>query len=181
MCTVWPLHQNDWVSRAWIYIKFCIKLEHSFMEIIWMIQKTKAMGNWWLGSFIMTSCLLMHHISCSSVVKHHITRWLSPSTAPLVPFNFWLFPKLKSPLKGKRFQTLNEIQENITGQLMAIGRTLWHPKVPTLKRDWDVIVLCTMFLVSCIFFSKCLYFAYYISGDFLHRPLEGHFVTHSLH
>ena len=35
-----------------------------------------------------------------------------------------LFPKLKSPLKGKRFQEVNEIQENITGQLIAIGRTV---------------------------------------------------------
>ena len=38
--------------------------------------------------------------------------------------DFWLFPKLKSPLKGKRFQTINEIQENTTGQLMVIGRTV---------------------------------------------------------
>ena len=26
------------------------------------------------------------------------------------------------------------------------------------ERDWGVIVLCTMFLVSCIFFNKCLFF-----------------------
>ena len=28
--------------------------------------------------------------------------------------------KLKSPLKGKRFQVVNEFQENTTGQLMVI-------------------------------------------------------------
>ena len=38
--------------------------------------------------------------------------------------DFWLFPKLKSPWKGKRFQTINEIQENTTGQLMVVGRTV---------------------------------------------------------
>ena len=27
-------------------IKFCIKLEHSSMETIWMTQKAIAMGNW---------------------------------------------------------------------------------------------------------------------------------------
>ena len=32
------------------------------------------------------------------------------------------------------------------------------------------IVLCTMFLVSCIFFSKCLYFSYHMIGYFLDRP-----------
>ena len=43
------------------------------------------------------------------------------------------FPKLKSPLKGKRFQTVDEIQENTTGQLMVIGRAVGDPKMPTLK------------------------------------------------
>ena len=38
----------------------------------------------------------------------------------LVPCDFWLFPKLKSPLKGKRFQTMNEIQDKMMGQLMVI-------------------------------------------------------------
>ena len=42
----------------------------------------------------------------------------SPDFAPC---NFWLSPKLKSPLKGKRFQTIIEIQKNTMGQLMAIG------------------------------------------------------------
>ena len=34
------------------------------------------------------------------------------------------FSKTKVPLKGKRFQTMNEIQENTTGQLTATGRTV---------------------------------------------------------
>ena len=35
------------------------------------------------------------------------------------------FPKkLKSLLKGKRFQTFSEIQENTTEQLMVFGRTV---------------------------------------------------------
>ena len=29
-----------------IYIKFCVKLEHSSAETIWMIPKATAMGNW---------------------------------------------------------------------------------------------------------------------------------------
>ena len=35
---------------------------------------------------------------------------------------------------------------------------------------WGVIVLCTMFLVSCVFFNKCLYFSYYMPGYLLDRP-----------
>ena len=49
-------------------------------------------------------------------------------SAPLQPrfgtLCFCLFPKLKSLLKEKRFQTIDEIQENTMGQLMAIGRTV---------------------------------------------------------
>ena len=67
----------------------------------------------------------------------------------LVPCDFWRFPRLKSPLKGKRFQTIDEIQENIMGQLMAIGRTVWGPKVPTLKGTEASLsyVQCFLYLV----------------------------------
>ena len=57
----------------------------------------------------------------------------APYSPDLMPCDFWLFPKLKSPLKRRRFQTVREIQENMMGQLMAIGRTVWVPKVPILK------------------------------------------------
>ena len=36
--------------------------------------------------------------------------------------------------------------------------------------DWGIIVLSTVFLVSCIFFNKCLYFLYYIAEYLLDRP-----------
>ena len=83
--------------------------------------------------------------------------------------NFWLFPKLKSPLKGKRFQTISEIQESMTGQLMMIGRTV-RSQSAYFEGDWGIIVLCTMFLISCIFFNKCLYFSYHVAGYLLDRP-----------
>ena len=61
----------------------------------------------------------------SFLVKHQITQVTQPHYSPdLVPCDSWLFPKLKSPLKGKRFQTINDIQENTTGQLVVIGRTM---------------------------------------------------------
>ena len=75
---------------------------------------------------------LMHRILCRA--KHEITQVTQPCFRPdLVPCNFLLFPKLKSPLKGKRFQIVNEIQENTTGQLMVTGRAVWGPEVPALK------------------------------------------------
>ena len=73
-----------------------------------------------------------------------------PYSPDLVPCEFWLFQKLKLPLKGKRFQIVDEIQENITVQLMVIGRTLWGPKVPTLKVTEASLsyVQCFLYLMS---------------------------------
>ena len=36
--------------EQWIHIRFCVKLKHSSMKTIRMIQKTTAMGNWWLAA-----------------------------------------------------------------------------------------------------------------------------------
>ena len=55
----------------------------------------------------------------------------------LVPCNFWLFPKLKSPLKGKRFQSVDEIQENTMGQLMAIPTKDFSECFEQWKRCWE--------------------------------------------
>ena len=106
----------------------------------------------------------MHHISCSFLVNHQITQVTQLSYSPdLVPRVFWLCPKLKSPLQGKRFQTLIKIQENTMGQLMAIGRTVWGPEVLTLKGT-EV----SLSYIHC--FYKCLYFSYYMPGYLLDRP-----------
>ena len=69
--------------------------------------------------------MLMHHISYNFGEKHQITQVTqAPNSPDLVPRNFWVFQKLKSPLKGKRYQNIDEIQENMMGQLMAIGKTV---------------------------------------------------------
>ena len=63
------------------------------------------------------------HLVQSFLEKHQIAQVTQPPYRPyLVPCDFWLFPKLKSPLKGKKFQTIDEIEENTMGQLMVIGR-----------------------------------------------------------
>ena len=111
---------------------------------------------------IQASCLMQF------LVKHQITqRTQSPNSPELVSYDFWLFPKLKSSLKGKRVQTIIEIQANTMGLLMVIGRSVWHPKVPTLR---GLRCHCPMYNVSCIFFNKCIYFSYYMVGYLLDRP-----------
>ena len=110
-----------------ICINFCVKLELSFLcGNYWDDPEGHSYGQLVISSFITT----MHpahasHLMQSFLVKHQITQVTQPHFSPdLAPCNFWLFPKLKSPLKGKRFQIINEIQENTTGELMAIGGTM---------------------------------------------------------
>ena len=120
---------TKWVGQ-WLCIKLCVKLKHSYVKTIWMID-----GQLVIGSFITIMHLLMHHFSCrvfSPRVSNHPGD-SAPYSPDLVPCDFWLSPKLKSPLQGMSFQTIGEIQENTTGQLMAIGGTVWGPKVPILK------------------------------------------------
>ena len=125
-----------------------------------MIQKLAAMGNrdWQLYH---NNVPTYHHVSCSFLAKHEITQMTqTPYSPDVVPCVFWLFPKLKSPLKGKRFQTVDEIQENMAGQLMVIGSTVSGSKVPTLKGTKVSLSYVQYFLYLvfsvmnlCIFYS----------------------------
>jgi hypothetical protein len=55
----------------------------------------------------------------------------------LAPCNFWLFPKLESPLKGRKFQTADEIKENMTRQLMVILKKNFLDCFEKWKEQWD--------------------------------------------
>ena len=138
---------TKWVEQK-ICIKFCVKLEHSSMETIWMIQKAAAMA---------TDDWQLHHNKASAhalclmqsfLAKLQISQVTQPPYSPgLAPCNFWLFLKLKSPSKEK---TIDEIQENMMGQLMAIGRPVWGPKMPTLEGTEASLshIQCFLYLVS---------------------------------
>ena len=99
-----------------ICIKFCVKLEHSSMEASPMIRRPQlwAAGDWQLHHDKVPTHA--SHLLQKFLVKHQITQVAQPLySLHLVPCDFCFFPKLKSPLKGKRFQTVNEIQENMMG------------------------------------------------------------------
>ena len=143
--------QNDWASRA----TNLHQILHSALAFLpgnySGDSEGRSDGQLVIGSFITKTHPLMHHILCRVfLAKHQITQVTQPPYSPdLATYNGWLFPKLKSPLKGKRFQTISEIQKNMTGQLMAIGRTVWGSKVPALK---GTEVYCPMYDVSCILY-----------------------------
>ena len=94
----------------------------------------RSCGQLVIGSFITTMFWLMRYVSCRVFGK---TSNHPGDSAPLQPrcgtLQLLAFPKRKNTFEGKRFQIVDEIQENMMGQLMAIGRTVWVPKVPILK------------------------------------------------
>ena len=135
-------------------IKLCIKLEHSSVETI-QIQKATAMGNWWLAASSW-QCACSCIMSCAEVfgeISNHPGN-SAPYSSDLAPCYFWLFPQLKSPLKGKRFQTIDEIH-------------VWGPKVPILKGTEASLsyVQCFLYLLQ-----KHFYFSYSMAGYLLDRP-----------
>ena len=166
--------QNDWVSRAthlhqilceaWTFLcgNYLDDSEgHSYGQ-------QSPVGDWQLHH---DNVPLMHHVSCRVCFEKHqlILVTQLPCSPGLASCNFWLFPKLKTCLEGKTFQTISEIQGNMRGKLMVIGD--WENCVRSqgayFEGNWGIIVLCTMFLVSHIFFSKCLYFSHHKAGNLL--------------
>jgi hypothetical protein len=61
------------------------------------------------------------------MAKHSIPVVPHPPYSPdLAPCNFFFFLRLKSALKGKRFQDIVEIQLNTTWQLLAIPKQAYQ-------------------------------------------------------
>ena len=57
------------------------------------------------------------------LAKHNIPTLQHPPYSPdLAPNDFWLFPRLKTKLKGTRFQSIEEIQQNATRELESISK-----------------------------------------------------------
>jgi len=47
---------------------------------------------------------------------------LPPYSPDLAPCNFWLFPKVKMTMKGKRFESIQDIQAATTAQLKTLTK-----------------------------------------------------------
>ena len=104
-CVVVTFKMTEQVEQQ-ICIEFCIKLEHSSVETIGLIQRPPL---WTMGDGQLHHDNVPTHASrlVQFLAKHQITQVTQlPYNPDFVPCDFWLFPKLKSPLKGKRFHTI---------------------------------------------------------------------------
>jgi hypothetical protein len=67
----------------------------------------------------------------TSVVPH------PPYSRDLAPADFFLFPKLKTTLKGCCLQTVEEIRENVIRELCAITESVFQEAFQQWKKRWE--------------------------------------------
>jgi len=88
----------------------------------WILHHDNAPAH---ASLLIRSYLAKHQ---TSVVPH------PPYSPNLTPADFFLFPKLKTTLKERRFQTIEEIQENAIRELRAITESAFQEALQQWKK-----------------------------------------------
>jgi len=91
------------------------------------------------------------------LTKHETTVVSQPPYSPdLAPADFFLFPKLKSSLKGHRFQTVEEIEENSIRDLLAIPQNTfqdafqnWKKTLRAVYQEWRGVLWRRQVWLSC--------------------------------
>ena len=112
-------------------------------------------GKLMIGNFITTTAHASHLMQ-SFLVKHQITQVTQSLYSPdLVPSNFWLFPKLKSPWKGRDFRLLMRFRKIKQDSWWQLGELC---EVPRCLLGRGLRHHCPMYSIPCIFFKKCLFF-----------------------
>jgi hypothetical protein len=54
----------------------------------------------------------------------------------MAPCDFWLFPKLKRPLKGSRFESREDIMRNATKELRSLQEKAFQKCFQQWKERW---------------------------------------------
>ena len=143
------IKMTEWAEQ-WICVRFCIKLEHSSMETIGMIQKATAMGNGWLAASSRQrtrSCIM----SCTVFLWNiKSLRWLSPLQPRFGALWLLAFPKIKITFEREENSDHQWNSGKYKGAADGDSENCVRSRGVYFEGDWGIIVLYTMFLVSCI-------------------------------
>ena len=159
MCTVW-LTYSKWVNRAmnlhqiwhWVWPFLC----RNYLDD----SEGCHYGSWWLEASSWQgphSCITSGAEYCGETSNHPgDSAPLQPTFGPL-----WLlaFPQTKTTIESKEISECQWDSEKYDRAAHGDWENCVRSQGAYSEGDWGVIVLCTMFLVFCIFFSKCLYFS----------------------
>jgi hypothetical protein len=88
-------------------------------------------------------------------------------SADVAPYDFWLFLKLKTPLKGSHFDRHKDIIQNVMAQLHTVPKHSFQKCFQQWKDNWAKSVCVTKNLVgrglysggriNLILFAICMY------------------------
>ena len=105
----------------------CRKRPELWKNQTWMLHHNNAPAH--------TSLLTCTYVTkCQTSVLPH-----APYSPDLAPADFFLFPKLKTTLKGRRFQTIKEIQENAIRELRATHRKCVPESIITMEETLGTV------------------------------------------
>ena len=159
---------TEWVEQ-WICITFVLSLNIPLCKLFRWFRRPQlwAAGDWQLHDNMPTHA---SRLGQSILVKHQMTQVTQPLYSPdLVPCNFCHFPKTKITFEREEISDCQWDSGKYNGADSDWENCVRFPGA-YFEGDWGVIVLCTMFLVSCVIFSKCLYLSQYTAGHLLDRP-----------
>jgi len=87
---------------------------------------------------------MLHHDNAPAHSSFLVHNFLAKNVVPqthyspdLAPADFFLFPKLKYTLKGRRFDTFDEIQTNSTKELFAIPKEAFQKVFQSWQKRWE--------------------------------------------
>ena len=103
----------------------CRKRPELWENQTWMLHHDNAPAH---TSLLIRSYLAKHQ---TSVVPH------PPYSLDLAPADFSPFPKLKTSLKGRCFQTTEEIKENSIRELSVITESTFKEAFQQWKKHWE--------------------------------------------
>ena len=145
-CVAITFKMTEWVDQ-----RTCIKLCISLWKLFGCSFKGHSYGPWWLAASSW-QCASSCNTSC---VEFFLQNIKSPGdSAPRQPrFGaLWLqaFPQTKITFERGEISYHRWVEENTMGQLLVIGRTVWGPKVPTLKETETSLscVQCFLYFIS---------------------------------
>jgi hypothetical protein len=107
-------------------------IQHCYLEILARLRAAvcRRRSQLWLDAWILYHDSALAHEALAVrefLAKKSITKLDHPPYSPdLAPCDFWLFPELKTVLKGHRFSDIADIQGHATTILQSIPEEEFH-------------------------------------------------------
>jgi hypothetical protein len=104
--------------------EYYLEVIRHFRDAVWRkILDVWASCNWQLHHD--NALALSSHLIQSFLAKHGIpVVRQAPYSPHMAPYDFWLFPKLKRPLEGSRFDSREDIMRNATKERRSLPEML---------------------------------------------------------